>query len=77
MTNYPLQQTCLGVIVGTPLLAAIFVILRIYSRRKLKVSLGWDDWSVVAALVLSIALIGPSWKRMYLIYSYSKIQVLN
>ncbi|KAI4926316.1 hypothetical protein J4E85_006609 [Alternaria conjuncta] len=42
MPTYPLQLTCLGVIYGTPLLASIFVILRIYTRRKLNLRLSWD-----------------------------------
>ncbi|KAF2748686.1 hypothetical protein M011DRAFT_476083 [Sporormia fimetaria CBS 119925] len=62
MTRYPLQETCLGVIVGTPILAAVFVGLRIHSRRKLGVQLGWDDWAIIAATLLSIAVIGPSWR---------------
>ena len=41
MPTYPLQLTCLGVIYGTPLLASIFVILRIYTRRKLNLRLSW------------------------------------
>ena len=41
MPTYPLQLTCLGVIIGTPLLASIFVILRIYTRRKLNLRLSW------------------------------------
>lgn len=41
MPTYPLQLTCLGVICGTPLLAAVFVILRIYTRRKLNLRLSW------------------------------------
>ncbi|KAF2130853.1 hypothetical protein P153DRAFT_374699 [Dothidotthia symphoricarpi CBS 119687] len=64
MSTYPLQQTCLGVIYGTPLLAALFVILRVYTRRKLNLRLSWDDWLVIAALILSIALIGPSHKHV-------------
>ncbi|USP80670.1 hypothetical protein yc1106_07944 [Curvularia clavata] len=42
MPTYPLQLTCLGVIMGTPLLASVFVILRIYTRRKLNLRLSWD-----------------------------------
>ena len=41
MPTYPLQLTCLGVIMGTPLLASVFVILRIYTRRKLNLRLSW------------------------------------
>jgi hypothetical protein len=41
MPTYPLQLTCLGVIYGTPALAAIFVALRIYTRRKLNLRLSW------------------------------------
>lgn len=41
MPAYPLQLTCLGVIYGTPLLAAVFVLLRIYTRRKLNLRLSW------------------------------------
>ncbi|ORY18869.1 hypothetical protein BCR34DRAFT_296753 [Clohesyomyces aquaticus] len=64
MPTYPLQVTCLSVIAGTPMLAAIFVGLRIYTRRKLNLRLGWDDWLIIAPLLLSIALIGPSWKHV-------------
>ncbi|KAF2497721.1 hypothetical protein BU16DRAFT_571450 [Lophium mytilinum] len=46
------------------MLAAVFVGLRIYTRRKLKIRLGWDDWLIVAPLLLSIALIGPSYKHV-------------
>jgi hypothetical protein len=41
MPTYPLQLTCLGVIYGTPALAAVFVALRIYTRRKLNLRLSW------------------------------------
>jgi hypothetical protein len=41
MPTYPLQLTCLGVIYGTPVLAAVFVALRIYTRRKLNLRLSW------------------------------------
>src|SRR5947209_6010720 len=41
MPTYPLQSTCLAVICGMPVLATIFVGLRIYTRRKLKIRLGW------------------------------------
>jgi hypothetical protein len=43
MPTYPLQLTCLGVIYGTPALAAIFVVLRIYTRRKLNLRLSWGE----------------------------------
>ncbi|KAL6705516.1 hypothetical protein ACN47E_006633 [Coniothyrium glycines] len=61
MPTYPLQLTCLGVICGTPLLASLFVILRIYTRRKLNLRLSWDDWLIICPTILSIALIGPSY----------------
>ncbi|CAN9133707.1 unnamed protein product [Alternaria alternata] len=64
MPTYPLQLTCLGVIYGTPLLASIFVILRIYTRRKLNLRLSWDDWLIILPLLLSIALIGPSHRHV-------------
>ena len=41
MPRYPLQDTCLAVISFTPVLAAVFVALRIYTRRKLNLRLGW------------------------------------
>ncbi|KAF2199333.1 hypothetical protein GQ43DRAFT_442572 [Delitschia confertaspora ATCC 74209] len=64
MPAHPLQTTCLAVICGTPALASIFVGLRLYTRRKLNIRLGWDDWLIVLPLLLSIALIGPSWKHV-------------
>ncbi|KAF2712032.1 hypothetical protein K504DRAFT_531187 [Pleomassaria siparia CBS 279.74] len=64
MPTYPLQTTCLSVIYVTPVLSAIFVALRIYTRRKLNLRLGWDDWLIIAPLLLSIALIGPSYKHV-------------
>ncbi|KAF2033161.1 hypothetical protein EK21DRAFT_59446 [Setomelanomma holmii] len=64
MVEHPLQQVCLGVIVGAPILAALFVVSRIYTRRKLNLRLGWDDWCIVAASILSLSLIGPSWKHV-------------
>jgi hypothetical protein len=80
MPRYPLQETCLAVIYGTPLLASVFVALRIYTRRKLNLRLGWgmcsgyaltirvltgypDDWLIILPTLLSLALIGPSYKR--------------
>ncbi|KAF2756409.1 hypothetical protein EJ05DRAFT_501914 [Pseudovirgaria hyperparasitica] len=60
MPSYPLQEVCLAVIIGTPLLAAGFVALRIFSRRKFATYLGWDDYTIILATVLSIALIYPS-----------------
>ncbi|KAF1916895.1 hypothetical protein BDU57DRAFT_557019 [Ampelomyces quisqualis] len=64
MPTYPLQLTCLGVIYGTPVLAAVFVALRIYTRRKLNLRLSWDDWLIIVPLLLSIALIGPSHRHV-------------
>jgi hypothetical protein len=46
MARHPLQQVCLGVIVGSPILAALFVASRIYTRRKLNLRLGWGTLSV-------------------------------
>jgi hypothetical protein len=79
MPTYPLQLTCLGVIYGTPALAAVFVALRIYTRQKLNLRLSWgwycasilkgdtnntiDDWLIIIPTILSIALIGPSHRR--------------
>ncbi|KAJ4988723.1 integral membrane protein [Stagonosporopsis vannaccii] len=64
MPTYPLQLTCLGVIYGTPALAAVFVALRIYTRRKLNLRLSWDDWLIILPTVLSIALIAPSHRHV-------------
>ncbi|KAF9738172.1 hypothetical protein PMIN02_003646 [Paraphaeosphaeria minitans] len=64
MPRYPLQDTCLAVITFTPVLASIFVALRIYTRRKLNLRLGWDDWLIVFPTILSLALIGPSWRHV-------------
>ncbi|KAJ4297756.1 hypothetical protein N0V90_005651 [Kalmusia sp. IMI 367209] len=64
MPRYPLQDTCLAVISFTPVLATIFVALRIYTRRKLNLRLGWDDWLIVFPTILSIALIGPSYRHV-------------
>ncbi|KAF2798511.1 hypothetical protein K505DRAFT_267461 [Melanomma pulvis-pyrius CBS 109.77] len=64
MPTYPLQVTCLSVIYFTPVLSSIFVALRIYTRRKLNLRLGWDDWLIILPLLLSIALIGPSYKHV-------------
>ncbi|OAL49972.1 hypothetical protein IQ07DRAFT_587645 [Pyrenochaeta sp. DS3sAY3a] len=64
MPTYPLQLTCLGVIYGTPLLASVFVAMRIYTRRKLNLRLSWDDWLIIVPLILSIALIGPSHRHV-------------
>ncbi|CAI6269036.1 unnamed protein product [Periconia digitata] len=62
--RYPLQDTCLAVIYFTPALASVFVALRIYTRRKLNLRLGWDDWLIIFPTLLSIALIGPSYKHV-------------
>jgi hypothetical protein len=48
MPTYPLQLTCLGVIYGTPALAAVFVALRIYTRRKLNLRLSWGMYFTAA-----------------------------
>ncbi|KAF1996182.1 hypothetical protein P154DRAFT_443848 [Amniculicola lignicola CBS 123094] len=66
MVQHPLQVTCLAVICGTPVLASIFVALRLYTRRKLNLRIGWDDWLIVIPLLFSIALIGPSWRHVKL-----------
>ncbi|KAH7086491.1 hypothetical protein FB567DRAFT_549980 [Paraphoma chrysanthemicola] len=68
MAEPPLQQVCLGVIVGSPILAAMFVGSRIHTRRKLNLRLGWDDWCIVAAAILSLGLIGPSWRHVKMWY---------
>jgi hypothetical protein len=44
MPTYPLQTTCLAVIAGTPVLAAVFVALRLYTRRKLNLRLGLGEF---------------------------------
>ncbi|KAF9698221.1 hypothetical protein EKO04_003868 [Ascochyta lentis] len=64
MPTYPLQLTCLGVIYGAPALAAVFVALRIYTRRKLNLRLSWDDWLIILPTILSLALIGPSHRNV-------------
>ncbi|KAL6703274.1 hypothetical protein ACN47E_010062 [Coniothyrium glycines] len=64
MDRHPLQETCLGVIVGTPILATIVVVFRVLARRQLNLRLGWDDWTIAAASFLSLALIIPSWKHV-------------
>ncbi|KAF2689183.1 hypothetical protein K458DRAFT_290944 [Lentithecium fluviatile CBS 122367] len=64
MPRYPLQETCLAVIYATPVLASVFVALRIYTRRKLNLRLGWDDWLIIFPTLLSLALIGPSYKHV-------------
>ncbi|KAF1929429.1 uncharacterized protein M421DRAFT_4567 [Didymella exigua CBS 183.55] len=64
MPIYPLQFTCLGVICGMPALATVFVALRIYTRRKLNLRLSWDDWLIILPTILSIALIGPSYRHV-------------
>jgi hypothetical protein len=51
MPTYPLQLTCLGVIYGTPALAAVFVALRIYTRRKLSLRLSWGWYSRLVVLL--------------------------
>ncbi|KAH7116902.1 hypothetical protein B0J11DRAFT_552855 [Dendryphion nanum] len=64
MVQYPHQALCLAVISGTPVLAAFFVALRLYTRRKLNLRLGLDDWLIVIPLILSLALIGPSYRHV-------------
>ncbi|KAF2452373.1 hypothetical protein BDY21DRAFT_294755 [Lineolata rhizophorae] len=66
MTKYALRDTGLAIICGLPVLALLFTCLRIYGRRKLKAKLGWDDWLIVTATILSFALIGPSVKNYYM-----------
>ncbi|KFY64535.1 hypothetical protein V496_03185 [Pseudogymnoascus sp. VKM F-4515 (FW-2607)] len=62
MGNYPLQDVCLAVICGTPVIATICTGLRILARRTIGVKLRADDWLIIAATVLSLALIGPSYE---------------
>lgn len=50
MPTYPLQVTCLSVIYFTPVLSSIFVALRIYTRRKLNLRLGWGELTATAYL---------------------------
>jgi hypothetical protein len=53
MPTYPLQLTCLGVIYGTPALAAVFVALRIYTRRKLNLRLSWGRYCAIVSMCAS------------------------
>ncbi|KAF2740987.1 hypothetical protein EJ04DRAFT_454331 [Polyplosphaeria fusca] len=64
MVAHPLQATCLAVIATTPVLASIFVALRLYTRRKLNLRIGWDDWLIVIPTLMSLALIGPSFRHV-------------
>ncbi|OBT76715.1 hypothetical protein VF21_03928 [Pseudogymnoascus sp. 05NY08] len=66
MGNYPLQDVCLAVICGTPVIATICTGLRILARRRIGAKLMADDWLVVVATVLSLALIGPSYEYVKL-----------
>ncbi|KFZ24264.1 hypothetical protein V502_01256 [Pseudogymnoascus sp. VKM F-4520 (FW-2644)] len=66
MGNYPLQDVCLAVICGTPVIATICTGLRIFARRAIGVKLRADDWLVIAATILSLALIGPSYQYVKL-----------
>ena len=40
----PLQQTGLAIITGLPLLAACFVAVRIYARKRLRLPLDWGEY---------------------------------
>ena len=44
--HYPLQEVCLAVICGTPLLAGILVGLRFYARRKPGYKLDWGEFRI-------------------------------
>ncbi len=41
-----------GMIVGSVIIAGIFVVLRKYTRLYLTKSARWDDWTIVLAFVL-------------------------
>ncbi|OAL51195.1 hypothetical protein IQ07DRAFT_565608 [Pyrenochaeta sp. DS3sAY3a] len=68
MVAPPLQVLQLAIIVGCPILSSVFVLLRIYARRKANIRLGSDDWTVIVACVLSFALIPPSWQHVLMWY---------
>ncbi len=44
-------QSFLGIAIVFPILATVFVIARFYCRRLNCVTLGVDDWLILAALV--------------------------
>ena len=48
----------LGMTIGSLVLSCIFVGLRMYTRTFLAKSVGWDDWTMVAALVSTCC---PNW----------------
>lgn len=62
--QYPLQNLAFAIIAGLPVIAACFVALRIYARKRFGVPLGWDDYLITVAAVLSIGLITPSIKNI-------------
>ncbi|KAF2834937.1 hypothetical protein M501DRAFT_943194 [Patellaria atrata CBS 101060] len=64
MARYPLQDTCLAVICATPVMAAAFVCLRFYARYKMRTRISWDDYLVAFASILSLAIVGPSYKHV-------------
>ncbi|PGH26465.1 hypothetical protein AJ80_01778 [Polytolypa hystricis UAMH7299] len=54
------QRFAYALVCGLPAVAGVFVGLRLVARWKKRIRLGWDDWLLVVALILSFAFIAPS-----------------
>ncbi|EPS36290.1 hypothetical protein H072_10212 [Dactylellina haptotyla CBS 200.50] len=60
------QDLCLAAVLGGPLIALLFTVMRCFDRRK--AGLGWDDYLICFATTLLIAIIYPSWKIIKMLH---------
>ncbi|KAJ6258261.1 hypothetical protein Dda_7180 [Drechslerella dactyloides] len=60
------QDLCFAAVLGGPLLALGFTIMRFFDRWK--AGLGWDDYLIGFASVLLIAIIYPSWQIIEMLH---------
>ncbi|KAK6537387.1 hypothetical protein TWF694_011574 [Orbilia ellipsospora] len=62
----PRQELCLAAVLGGPLFALVFAIIRFFDRRK--PGLGWDDYLIFFSTALLIAIIYPSWQIIKMLH---------
>ncbi|KAK6513002.1 hypothetical protein TWF506_009164 [Arthrobotrys conoides] len=60
------QDLCLAAVLGGPLIAFVFTVMRFFDRRK--AGLGWDDYLIGFACLLLIVIIYPSWRIIKMLH---------
>ncbi|KAF3904942.1 hypothetical protein ABW20_dc0109872 [Dactylellina cionopaga] len=60
------QDLCLAAVLGGPLIALVFTVMRYFDRKK--AGLGWDDYTIGFATLMLIAIMYPSWRIIRMLH---------